>query len=254
MGMKIAVIQHDIVWEERQANFTALAPLIAEAAGNGVRLVLLSEMFSTGFVVDNEHIGEPLGGPSSQFLLSMARQHEVWIGGSCPEISPDDARPFNTFVIVSPDGQIHRYEKIHRFSFGGEDEYFRPGSRTVTIDIEGLRASLFVCYDLRFADEFWALASTSDLYLIPANWPSSRREHWMTLLRARAIENQAYVVGCNRVGNGGGLHYSGDSAVYDPLGNPLALGDDTQCILYADINPQKVSDVREAFPFLRDRR
>lgn len=252
--MKIAAIQHDIVWEDREANFAAIAPLVAEAASNSARLVLLSEMFSTGFVVDNDRIGEPIDGPSSQFLSALAKEHHIWIGGTCPEISPDDARPYNSFVMVSPDGQRHRYEKIHRFTFGGEGDHFRPGNRTVTIDIDGIRTSLFVCYDLRFADEFWNLAIDSDLYLVPANWPASRREHWMALLKARAIENQAYVVGCNRVGDGGGLHYSGDSAIYDPLGNQLDVAGDTQCILYADVNVGTVSEVRDKFPFLRDRR
>ena len=252
--MKIAVIQHDIVWENREANFAALTPLIEEAANNGANLVLLSEMFSTGFVVDNHQIGEPVDGPSSQFLSAQAEKHRIWIGGSCPEVSMDDARPYNSFIMASPDGHRHRYEKIHRFIFGGEGDHFRPGNHTVTMDIEGVRTTLFVCYDLRFADEFWALATTTDLYLIPANWPASRREHWMTLLKARAIENQAYVVGCNRVGDGGGLHYSGDSAIYDPLGNPLATADDAQSILYAVINADTVRNVRDQFPFLNDRR
>jgi predicted amidohydrolase len=252
--VKIAAIQHDIMWEDREANFTALTPLIREAAQNGARLVLLSEMFSTGFVVDNHNIGEPIDGPSSQFLSTLAKEFQIWIGGSCPEVSPDEARPYNSFVMASPDGHRHRYEKIHRFTLGGEGDHFRPGDRTVTIDIEGIRTTLFVCYDLRFADDFWAAATTSDMYLIPANWPESRREHWMTLLRARAIENQAYVVGCNRVGDGGGLHYSGDSAIYDPLGVALATANDRQSILYADVNAETVQDVREKFPFLNDRR
>ncbi len=252
--MKIAAIQHDIVWSDREANFSVLEPLIDEAAANGAQFVLLTEMFSTGFVVDNDAIGEDRNSESSAFLARMAAKHSIWIGGSCPEISPDDPRPFNSFVTVSPKGVQHRYEKIHRFTFGGEDTHFRPGSNFVTIDIDGMRATLFVCYDLRFADEFWALAQSTDVFLVPANWPASRREHWMTLLQARAIENQAYVVGCNRVGDGGGLHYSGDSAIYDPLGRPLATADDTVSILYADIDPEVVRETRLAFPFMNDRR
>ena len=252
--MKIAAIQHDIVWSDREANFAALEPLIDEAALNGAQLVLLSEMFSTGFVVDNDEIGEMQNGVSSVFLARMATKHSIWIGGSCPEISADDPRPFNSFVMVSPTGEQHRYEKIHRFTFGGEDKHFRPGSNFVTINIDGVRTTLFVCYDLRFADEFWATAQDTDMFLIPANWPASRREHWMALLRARAIENQAYVVGCNRVGDGGGLHYSGDSAIYDPLGQPLGAAQSDVSILYADIESQVVRDTRLAFPFMRDRR
>ncbi|MCX6517318.1 MAG: carbon-nitrogen family hydrolase [Actinobacteria bacterium] len=252
--MKIAVIQYDIAWVDRQANFNALRPLINEAAHNGARLIVLPEMFSTGFVVDRDDTGEPIGGPSSAFLSTMAQELNVYIGGSCPEVAPDDPRPFNTFVITSPDGSEHRYSKIHPFTYGGEDKHFRAGQEHVTIDIDGLRTSLFVCYDLRFADEFWACAHNTDIYLVPANWPTARREHWMALLRARAIENQAYVVGCNRVGDGGGLNYSGDSLVIDPLGTVLAQGQSEACILYADIEPAFVSDVRTKYPFLQDRR
>ena len=252
--MKIAVIQYDITWADRQANFNALRPLINEAARNGARLIVLPEMFSTGFVVDRDDSGEPIGGPSSAFLSTMAQELNVYIGGSCPEVAPDDPRPFNTFVVTSPDGSEHRYSKIHPFTYGGEDKHFRAGQEHVTIDIDGLRTSLFVCYDLRFADEFWACAHDTDIYLVPANWPTARREHWMALLRARAIENQAYVVGCNRVGDGGGLNYSGDSLVIDPLGTVLAQGQSEACILYAEIEPAFVSDVRTKYPFLQDRR
>ena len=252
--MKIAVIQYDIAWADRQANFNALRPLINEAARNGARLIVLPEMFSTGFVVDRDDIGEPIGGPSSAFLSTMAQELNVYIGGSCPEVAPDDPRPFNTFVVTSPGGSQHRYSKIHPFTYGGEDKHFRAGQEHVTIDIDGLRTSLFVCYDLRFADEFWACAHNTDIYLVPANWPTARREHWMALLRARAIENQAYVVGCNRVGDGGGLNYSGDSLVIDPLGTVLAQAQSDACTLYAEIEPAFVSDVRTKYPFLQDRR
>ena len=252
--MKIAVIQYDIAWADRQANFNTLRPLINEAAHNGARLIVLPEMFSTGFVVDHDDIGEPIGGSSSAFLSTMAQELNVYIGGSCPEVAPDDPRPFNTFVVASPDGSEHRYSKIHPFTYGGEDKHFRAGQEHVTIDIDGLRTSLFVCYDLRFADEFWACAHNTDIYLVPANWPTARREHWMALLRARAIENQAYVVGCNRVGDGGGLNYSGDSLVIDPLGTVLAQAQSDACTLYAEIEPAFVSDVRTKYPFLQDRR
>jgi predicted amidohydrolase len=221
---------------------------------NGATFVLLTEMFSTGFVVDRSDIGEPEGGPSSQFLSQMATQHNVWIGGSCPEVAGDDPRPFNSFVLVSPQGKQHRYHKIHPFTYGGEDTYFRPGSEFVTVDVDGIRVTLFVCYDLRFSDEFWKTATNTDVYLVPGNWPASRREHWMALLRARAIENQAFVVGCNRVGTGGGLNYAGDSRVINPLGEVIADAGDASTVLYADISSQEVQNVRTTFPFMQDRR
>lgn len=252
--MKVAVIQHDIVWANRDANFAALSPRIAEAASNGAELIVLSEMFSTGFVVDREDIGEPTGGPSSQFLSRMAKEHNVTICGSCPETQPDDPRPYNSLVVAHPDGSFDRYSKIHPFTYGGEDKHFRAGSTFQTILVNGVRVSLFVCYDLRFADEFWALAKNTDAYVIPANWPESRREHWIALLNARAIENQAYVIGCNRIGEGGNLTYSGDSRIIDPLGAVLTDAGRGSTIIYADVDPSHVSAVREKFPFLQDRR
>ncbi|NBQ99026.1 MAG: carbon-nitrogen family hydrolase [Actinobacteria bacterium] len=251
--MRVAAVQHDIVWADREANFARLAPLISRAADEGARLAVLTEMFSTGFVVDRDDIGEPTGGPSSSFLSDMAARHGIWVAGSCPETAPDDPRPYNSLVVASPDGTQHRYSKIHPFTYGGEDRHFRPGSKHVTVDIEGTRTSLFVCYDLRFADEFWGLARDTDLYVVPANWPESRRTHWVSLLRARAIENQAYVVGVNRVGDGGGLAYCGDSRIIDPLGNETVAADG-ESIACAEVSPQNVAEVRARFPFLQDRR
>ena len=252
--MKVAVVQVDTAWADREANFAQLAPLVETAAKNGASLILLTEMFSTGFVVDQSDIGEPEGGVSSQFLSRMATQYKVWIGGSCPEVTKDDPRPFNSFVLVSPQGKQHRYHKIHPFTFGGEDAHFRPGTDFATVNVDGIRVTLFVCYDLRFADEFWATAADTDVYLVPGNWPASRREHWKALLRARAIENQAFVIGCNRVGIGGGLTYAGDSRIIDPLGEVIAEANDEPCIVYADISAEEVQMVRTTFPFMQDRR
>lgn len=256
--MRVAAIQHDIAWCEREANFVHIAPLIAGASAAGARLVLLSETFSTGFATDREDLGEPEGGPSSQFLVEQARLHGVWLAGSCPEIAgdapADDQRPYNTLVLAAPDGTQHRYRKIHPFTYGGETKHFRAGDQFVTVDVEGLRVTLFVCYDLRFANEFWDLANDTDVYLVPANWPEARRLAWMALLQARAIENLAYVIGCNRVGDGNGLPYSGDSRIIDPLGEILASAAHTESILLADISAERVAEVRDRFRFLQDRR
>jgi predicted amidohydrolase len=256
--VKVAAVQHDIVWCDRRANFERLEPRIAAAADAGARLVVLSETFSTGFAVGSDDFAEPEDGPSSEFLRATASRHDIWLAGSCPEIpsdsSPDDRRPANTLVLAGPSGETYRYRKIHPFTFGGEDRHVRPGSDLVTVRVDDLRVSLFVCYDLRFADEFWQLANDTDLYLVPANWPASRREHWSTLLRARAIENQAYVIGCNRVGEGGGLSYSGDSVIVDPFGELLAEGPAEECTLFAEIAPERVAEVRDRYRFLPDRR
>ena len=256
--MRIAAVQHDIVWNDRDANFARLAPMVAAAAAGGAGLVLLTEMFSTGFVVDGSIHVEPEGGPSAQFLAAQAAEHGVWVCGSCPEIpaasDPNDKRPANSFVLAGPDGTVHRYHKIHPFSYGGEADHFRAGDALVQLEIEGVRVSPLVCYDLRFADEFWQLAATTDVFLVPANWPEGRRNHWMSLLQARAIENQAYVVGCNRVGEGGGLRYVGDSRIVDPLGELLATGSQHETILFGDVEPATVTATRDRFRFLQDRR
>ena len=197
--LRVAAIQHDIVWHDRDANFARLGPMIDAAAAGGAGLILLTETFSTGFSFDTPGIGEAEGGPSSSFLRDAATRTGAWIGGSCPEIGPDatadDPRPSNVFVLAGPDGTVHRYRKIHPFSHAGEEQFVRAGTEFVTVEVRGVRLSLFVCYDLRFADEFWALAHDTDAFLVVANWPAKRRLHWSTLLRARAIENQAYVVG-----------------------------------------------------------
>lgn len=251
--MRVAVVQHDIVWEDKDANFARLAPQIERAASAGADLVVLTEMFSTGFSMRTDVIAEPEGGPSSQFLLDRAAAHGVWVCGSCPEVGDGAERPYNTLVLAGPDGTVHRYRKLHRFAYGGEDRSFAAGDERVTVDVEGLRVSLFVCYDLRFADDWWALAPGTDVYVCVANWPDTRRSHWSALLRARAIENQAYVVGANRVGRGGKLAYVGDSAIVDPLGEVLAGGAGGEALLVADVSAERVAEVRADLPFLADR-
>ncbi|MGY1681282.1 nitrilase-related carbon-nitrogen hydrolase [Geodermatophilus sp. SYSU D01176] len=252
--MRFAVVQHDIVWEDRAANFARLAPLVARAVGAGADFVLLSETFSTGFSM-TPGIGEPEGGPSAQFLQERAAEHGVWVAGSCPEVAPDGDLPYNSFVLAAPDGTVHRYRKLHPFTHGGEHERFRAGEKPVTVDVGGLRVTPFVCYDLRFADVFWSAALDTDVYLVTANWPAARRLHWQTLLQARAIENQAYVVGCNRVGTAGdGTEHTGDSRIVNPMGELLATAAGVETVLVADVDPAEVTATRERLQFLADRR
>ena len=147
-----------------------------------------------------------------------------------------------------------RYAKIHPFSFAGEHREYAAGDRVVTADVEGVRVTPFVCYDLRFPEPFRLAAAGTDLYAVVANWPQERREHWRLLLRARAVENQAYVAGVNRVGDGGRLHYDGESALISPSGETLAEGDDQERVLLCDVDAKRVAETRARFPFLDDRR
>ncbi len=265
--MKVAAIQHDIEWEDGAATRKRLAPMIAQAARAQARLIALTEMYATGFSMHPERIAEDEGGPNEQFLIDQAREHDAWLVGSIAQRS-ENGRPRNVAVLAAPDGTVYRYAKIHPFSYAGEHERYDAGSELVTVDVEGLRVSLFVCYDLRFADEFWRVGPGTDLYVVVANWPEPRREHWRALLRARAIENQAYVLGVNRIGAATSragaatsragaarsLNHVGDSAIIDPLGRTLAEASIGEAVLVADVSAQQVAEVRETLPFLRDRR
>ena len=252
--MKVAAVQHDIVWEDPRANFERLAPMIESAAAAGARLVALSEMFSTGFTMDADRMAEPPDGPTAQFLTEQAATHGVWVCGSVPERPAPGERPVNQFVLVGPDGAAHRMPKLHPFTFAGESEHYAAGTAPITVEVEGIRVSPSVCYDLRFVDVYWDVAEQTDLYVVVANWPGVRVTAWKVMLQARAIENQAYVVGVNRVGDGGGATYSGNSAIVDPWGEVLATASAVETVLVADIDPCVVADARRSFPALDDRR
>ncbi len=155
---------------------------------------------------------------------------------------------------VAPDGSVVRYAKIHPFSYGGEHRVYAAGDRVVTAEIDGVRVTPFVCYDLRFPEPFRIAAADTDLFVVVANWPDQRREHWRALLRARAIENQAYVIGVNRAGDGNGLHYAGDSAAIGPLGETIVEADEREQTLFCDVDPEVVKKLRARFPALEDRR
>jgi omega-amidase len=250
--MRVALLQTDIAWEDVEENHRRAARLLAEAENGGARLAILPEMFSTGFSMDSKRIAQPPGGPSETFLREEAKTRNLWLLASIPESG--DPSPRNMALLVSPQGAVTRYAKIHPFSFAGEHEHYGAGDRVVTAEVEGLRVTPFVCYDLRFPEAFRAAAADTDLFAVVANWPDERREHWRVLLRARAIENQAYVAGVNRVGDGGRLHYAGDSAAVSPLGETLAEGDDRERVLFFEADPGAVKKLRERFPALQDRR
>jgi len=208
--VRIALLQMDLAWEDVPENHRRARRMLEQSKAQGARLAVLPEMFSTGFSMDAARVAEPPGGPSETFLRESAKELGLWIVASIPETS--ETRPHNMALVVSPDSSVARYAKIHPFSYGGEHLHYAPGDRVVTVEIDGVRVTPFICYDLRFPEPFRTAASETDLYVVVANWPELRREHWKTLLRARAIENQAYVAGVNRVGDGDGLHYAGDSA------------------------------------------
>jgi predicted amidohydrolase len=252
--VRVAGLQLDIVWEKPEANYARIRPWLAAAKAAGARLVALPEMFPCGFSMAPERVAEAPDGPTTRFLLEESRTHGLYVAGSVPERVPGLPKPFNTLILAGPDGSLARYRKIHPFTFAGEDKHYGAGEAHVTVTVEGVRLTLFVCYDLRFANEFWATAAATDAYVVVANWPERRRHHWTTLLHARAIENQAYVIGINRVGEGDGLVYKGDSRIVDPWGEALATAAGTETLLLAEVDEDVVRQARESFPVLRDRR
>jgi predicted amidohydrolase len=251
--VKVAGVQCDLVWEDRDANLKRLGPLVEEAALDGARLVLLPEMFPTGFSMHTERTAENPHGASATFLHDMAKETGSFVAGSFPCRVEGLAKPTNRFLVAGPRGEQVVYDKIHPFSYGGEKEHFAPGDRVVSFEIEGVRFTPFICYDLRFADSFWNGAPSTDCYTVVANWPKQRQSHWDDLLRARAIENQTYVIGVNRVGEGGGLDYVGGSVVYGPFGELIAQAGSVETTLSAEIDAARVQEVRGRFPFLADR-
>ena len=253
--MKVAAIQHDIVWEDPPANHERLSTQIKEAANDGAQLIALTEMYSWGFSMATERVHEAPDGPSVAFLVDQAERTGAWVCGSAPVLVEGLDKPHNRLLVASPHGDLHTYDKMYPFSYSGEHEHYTAGAAPLQVTIDDLRVSFFICYDLRFGNEFWNLADSTDLYVVVANWPAKRSAHWENLLMARAIENQAFVLGVNRVGDdGNGLHYSGDSHIIDPFGEVLAAATETEAILSADVTPGRVAEVRNRFPFLADRK
>ncbi|MFP4311899.1 MAG: nitrilase-related carbon-nitrogen hydrolase [Nitriliruptoraceae bacterium] len=252
--MRIAAVQHDIVWEDRAATCDHLAGLVTQAAATGAELVVLSEMFATGFSMATHRTAEREDGPTVSWLQAQAARHGVVLMGSVALTGGGAQLPTNSLLVVDTNGLRARYDKLHPFSYAGEHERFRAGDEAVAIELGELRIGLSVCYDLRFAPLYWGRTPPVDVEVVVANWPAARRHHWRTLLDARAIENQTYVVGVNRVGSGGGLGYAGDSRIVDPLGEVLVAAAGQETVLVADLDAALVRDVRARLPFRRDRR
>lgn len=252
--MKVAGIQADLAWEDPAANFARFGPLVERAAKAGAKLVALPEMFATGFSMATDRVAEPDGGPAAAFLAEQAVSRDVVVVGSVAT-NGRAARPQNLGLAAFPDGSVGHYAKIHPFTFGGEAERYAPGDDTLTFTHGGVRVSLVICYDLRFPELFAALADRTDLFVVIANWPSARRDHWETLLKARAIDSQAYVLGVNRVGSGGGLVYPGGSVLHGPAGEVVATAPkEAEALVLGDVDAEHVREVRRAFPVLPDRR
>jgi len=250
---RCALVQADTRWADPPANRDNLARLMDEAPGRD--LYVLPETCTTGFLGDNED-GERLAeleqGLDQRWLVEQAETRGAAIAASIVAIEND--RPRNRFVLARPDGSHVHYDKKHLFSFGGEDQRYAAGDRRVRAPLFGRTVDLQVCYDLRFA--VWCRNDTGfDLQIFVANWPKPRVAHWDALLRARAIENQAFVIGVNRAGvDGKGVEYTGSSSVWDALGQPVVEPlDGREQVVKFELDFDALDQVRRKFPFLADR-
>jgi omega-amidase len=252
--MKVAALQMDIAWHDRHANHVKARDLAIQAKKRGTDLVILPEMFSTGFSMDTSITPEPLNGPTPTLLRSLARELEMAVVGGFV-LARENAGPQNVSLAVDHHGKdLALYAKILQIPILGEDAHYEPGDRPMPFDLQGFRAACLVCYDLRFPELFRALVDECGLILIIASWPAVRQAHWDILLQARAVESQCFVVGVNRVGEGGGNIFTGGSAIIDPAGEILAHGGDKENLVIADIDPARVAEIRSAMPFLQDRK
>lgn len=251
--MHVTAIQLDITWEDKPANFAKVRRMAALAAPPAGGLVVLPEMFATGFSMNVPGLAEPAGGPAQTFLADLARERGVHVIGGVATLGPD-GRGRNEAVVYAPDGcEQARYAKMHLFSYGGETGCFTPGDRVVTCRIGEFTAAPTVCYDLRFPELYRAaVRAGADLLVIIANWPAAREAHWTALLAARAIENQAYVVGVNRCGSSPQHAYSGGSRIIDPCGNILADAGDGEGCIAATLDREALQTWRRKFPALAD--
>jgi len=228
--MKVAGIQMDIAWERPEENFRRADPLLERAAAEGAHADAVRA-----------------------FLADRARRLGIRLLGGYAE--PGERRPMNACSIYGPDGaEILHYRKIHPFTLAAEHEHYDGGDALPTAEIEGVRVTPLICYDLRFPEPFRAAAAETDLFVVIANWPERRADAWRALGRARAIENQAFLLAVNRVGEGGGADHSGDSALYDPFGHGETAPAGEVAIVPGDADPAAVADARRRFSFLADRR
>jgi predicted amidohydrolase len=260
--LSITTIQTNLLWEEKSANLQMLEQKI-RGIEEKTEIVVLPEMFSTGFSMQTKLLAETMEGETVQWMKRVSRENAVILTGSI--IIEEDGNYFNRIIWMLPNGLYGQYDKRHLFAYAEEDKYYKPGNKRLIASVKGWKINLQVCYDLRFP--VWARQAPSqpppkgeeypnpeyDVLIYVANWPEKRSHAWKTLLCARAIENQCYVVGVNRVGSdGNNIYYSGNSLIIDPLGQVLYHMADEEDVFTITLQKEKLEEIREKFPFWKD--
>lgn len=249
--MKIGLVQYNPVWENKEENKKQLEKLI-ESNNEDISLLIFPEMTLTGFTMQSSLQAEEVSGDSISFFKSIAKRKNCHVvAGS---ILKEGNNIFNSAIHLNEEGEIQKvYNKIHPFSMSGEDIKYSAGEKPVITKIGDIKTGLSICYDLRFPELFRFYAKQKvDLIIDIANWPSARIEHWRTLLKARAIENQCFVIGVNRTGSDPVSKYNGFSSVYDPTGKEIVTVENKEEMITANLDIQLVQETRNKYPFLND--
>ena len=249
--MKIGLLQYSPVWEDKEANKEKISVLLNTKITD-VGLLIFPEMTLTGFTMKSDEFAESLQGESFKFFskLAISKKTHIFAG----VIVKGRRKSFNTLIHIKPDGKLLKlYRKIHPFSYSNEDQFYDPGSKPARTKVKSWQVGLSICYDLRFPELYRKYGKKkAHLIVIIANWPDTRIEHWCTLLKARAIENQCYVAGVNRVGKDPKLNYTGFSCVYDPMGKEIVAVENEERLIVTEIHKSEVEAVRNKLPFLDD--
>jgi omega-amidase len=251
--LTFTLIQTQLHWEDKTANLAMLEQKIM-GIGERTEIVVLPEMFSTGFSMNPAKLAEDMNGETVQWMKRIAAAKKIILTGSV--IIAEDGNYYNRLLWVLPDGNIGTYDKRHRFAYAGENNEYTSGNKRLVAQVKGWKINLLVCYDLRFP--VWARQQNNehleyDVLLYVANWPQRRAHAWKTLLTARAIENQSYVIGVNRVGEDGNqINHNGESMVVDPLGEVLYQKAAEEAIFTITLEKEKLEEVRTKFPFWKD--
>ncbi len=250
---RVFAFQYDIAWQDKPTNFDRVDQMVNRAVPPPGSLLVLPEMFATGFSMDVDAVGETAHGRTGEFLSSLARKWACFVVGGVVS-QADENLGSNDAVVFSPDGcRVLTYRKMHPFSYGGETDHYAAGQDLAVFDWQGLKVCPLVCYDLRFPEVFrTAVSRGAEVFAVIANWPRARQGHWETLLRARAIENQAYVIGVNRIGRDPSVAYLGGSVVIDPRGEVLTEAGTEATTLAASIDQTALEAYRNRFPALKD--
>ena len=251
-SLNVCIIQSSLHWENHQANLNMFEEKIEQIKA-GTELVVLPEMFTTGFSMNPTQLAEDMNGQTVEWMKRIATEKRIILTGSI--IIKENEQFYNRLIWMLPNGEFGMYDKHHLFSYAEEDKHFSAGNKRLITSVKGIKINTQICYDLRFP--VWSRLTTEneyDILLYVANWPERRNHAWKTLLQARAIENQCVVIACNCVGeDGNGIKYSGDSCIINPLGEILVSKEYDEDFLYYTFQKQDVETIRNQFPFAKDK-